>query len=292
MSTERIFIVGGTGNIGIKAVRDLLANNVPVTLYARNPQKVHSIFTDKSDLIRIVQGDYSDFSPLKKGIEGHTRLFLLINDFEGFVDYKRTIAEYGYAAGVKQILDISSLSVNGGWRTSFIGTNHYYAEKAMFEIPNRGALVTLRPGRFMSNLFHMARIATDGAVFDDVAPEATQDWISTNDIGAVAAVILQDDIQKHGDNVYTLIGDVVKPKEIAAICSRLLGRDIPYKQVTAVQKFHQLVKNHVPFGVAMDLVDNVKEEESGRINAVIEIILGRKPETLEEYLTANKEQFQ
>ncbi|KAI8048592.1 uncharacterized protein B0P05DRAFT_480984 [Gilbertella persicaria] len=288
MSPERVFIVGGTGNIGEKTVHDLLANNVPVTLYARNPEKVKSTFTVKSELISIVQGDYNDLSPLKKGVEGHTRLFLLIADFGVFVKTKQTIAEYAYAAGVKQIVDISSFTVNGGWRSSFIGSNHYLAERAIFEIPNRGAFVALRPGKFMSNLHSMARIATEGVLYDTDPADKPQTWISTNDIGAVAAVILQEDIQKHGDNTYTLNSDIATPAQVAAIISRLLGREIPFKQLSSAEHYHKLVGHHVPHSLAFDLCDNLKSIEETRVGAAVEVLTGRKPETLEEYLTANK----
>lgn len=93
----------------------------------------------------------------------------------------------------------------------------------MFDIPNRGHIVNLRPGSFMSNLLYTDRPLHSGKIFDTSDSNYPQGWISTNDIGAVVAVILCEDISKHGDAIYTLIGDVRTPAERAQILSCLLG---------------------------------------------------------------------
>ncbi|KAI8339813.1 hypothetical protein BD560DRAFT_450776 [Blakeslea trispora] len=287
-STERVFIIGGTGNIGVKTVNDLVANNVPVTLYARNPEKVKTTFTTNNNLIQVVKGDYSDLSPLKEGVKGHTRLFLLVSDFSRFAEIKREIAEYAYAAGVKQIVDISSFTVDHGWRRSYLGQEHYLGEKSVLDIPNRGKFVALRPGVFMSNLFWQSNVNTEGYICDDIPADQPQSWISPNDIGAVAAVILQGDANKYGDAVYGLHSDVVTPAERAAIFSKILGREIPYKQVTPIERYHKMVEHHTPPPIALDMVDNLVGSDMQRVTPCIEILTGKKPETLEHYLTTNK----
>ncbi|KAI8967061.1 hypothetical protein BDF20DRAFT_830116 [Mycotypha africana] len=290
MSTERVFFVGGTGNIGAKAVNDLLENKVAVTLYARNPEKVDTLFKNyaDSDLLKVVQGDYDDLTPLKDGIRGHTRLFLLIADFRNFPKTKETIAKYAYEAGVKQIVDISSFTVNMGWRQGMIGSNHYYGEKLIYDIPHRGYFVALRPGRFMSNLFNMIRPLTEGAYYSISPPDAPEGWVSPNDIGAVAAVILREDIHKHGDGVYMLTSDVMTANQVAETLSSLCGRDIPYKQITPVELYKKITSHGAPHLLAMDLVDGLATESLANVNACIEILTGRKPETLKEYLSNNK----
>ncbi|KAG1294060.1 hypothetical protein G6F66_005550 [Rhizopus arrhizus] len=143
-NNERVFIVGGTGNVGSRVVRNLIAKNIPVTLYARSPEKVNALFSG-NELVKTLQGDYDDLSPLKEGLKGHIRLFLLINDYTKFSQLKETIATYAYEAGVKQIVDISSLSVSFPWRSNMNGNMHRLGEEAILNIPNRGYVVALRP---------------------------------------------------------------------------------------------------------------------------------------------------
>jgi uncharacterized protein YbjT (DUF2867 family) len=292
-STDRVFILGGTGNIGTRVVQDLLAKKVPVTLYARTPSKVESLFPNHNGLINVVQGDYSDLTPLKASIKGHTRLFLLILGFKSFVEDKAEIAKIAYEAGVKQIVDISSFTVNMGWRTSLIGAKHDGAERAILNIPNRGYFVALRPGGFMSNmLYNDTPLKTGGKIFDSASPDCAQGWISTNDIGAVAAVVLSEDIEKHGDAVYSLTGDIRTPTERAQVLSRILGQDIKFIQVTSAQKYSKIMKTgYFTHQIAMDLCTGLDSYNDDRVTPEISILLGRDPETLEEYLTVNKSAY-
>lgn len=289
MSAERVFVVGGTGNIGTKCVNDLLEHNVAVTIYARNPTKAKELFAQGGDLVRIVQGDFTDLTPLKEGIQGHTRLFLLMGDYTTFVKSKETIARYAYEAGVQQVLDISSFSVNMGWRSSTIGSHHLRAEQAIFNIPNRQFFVALRPGRFMANHFAMFSPRKDGVIYDTLPADARIGWVSTEDIGAVAAVILREDVRKHGDAVYNLTSDVLTLKERAEVYTRILGQEVKYKVVEPAVLYHRLVNvAHYPHFVAVDLVDNLAVNRLDFVTPIIEILLGRKPQTFEQYMTENK----
>ncbi|KAK4510377.1 uncharacterized protein ATC70_004807 [Mucor velutinosus] len=288
-TTERIFIIGGTGNSGSKTVQDLISRNISVTLYARNPSKVTELFSE-NPLINVIQGDLADLAPLKEGLSGHTRLFLLYSNFEDFVEKKITIAKLAYAAGIKQILDISSITAGESWRSGYVGTIHRDAEQGILNIPNRGALVVLRPGRFMSNILTFERPSPDGVMYDTVNANETQGWISPNDIGAVAAAVLSEDINKHGDLVYELIGDVVSLDERSSITSRVLGRPIRYQKVSASSKYDQLMKTGMfPHGAAYNLAASIPTvPPTTTISLGISILIGREPETLEQYILSNK----
>ncbi|GAA5806162.1 hypothetical protein EDC94DRAFT_360369 [Helicostylum pulchrum] len=292
ISTERIFIIGGTGNIGSKAVQDLLSNKVALTLYARTPSKVEAMFPQSQNSINIVEGDLIDLTSFKQSIKGHTRLFLLLTNFNGFAQKKKEIAQIAYEAGVKQIVDISSFTVNLGWRTSYIGTTHFDAEKAIYDLPNRGKFVALRPGRFMTNALMADRPSADNKIFDSVDADSRYGYISTNDIGAVAAVVLTEDIEKHADSVYSLTGDMVSPNQRAQIVSDIVGRQISYQQITAAQKYHIIMGlGHYDHRMAMDLCGPLSSPDTSAVTPEISILLGREPETLKEFLNANKSAF-
>jgi len=291
MSTERVFFVGGTGSIGSKTVKGLLKKNIPVTLYARDPEKVATLF-NKNSLVSVVQGDYSDLSALKAGIQGHSRLFLLIHDLINFVRLKTEIAKIAYESGVKQIVDISSFTSARGWRTSGIATIHYEAERAIYDIPNRGRFVALRPGRFMSNCHLLFDKPTpDGKLFDTAPPNHPQSWISANDISDIAALVLSEDLLRHGDTVYELYSYVCTPTERAEILSRVTGRKITYHQISPVEQYHQIMKSgRVPHFIAYDLSCSAYDD-AAYVSKGIEILLGRPPQTLEEYLIPHKDEI-
>ncbi|KAG1056963.1 hypothetical protein G6F43_001184 [Rhizopus delemar] len=289
---ERIFIVGGTGNIGSRAVRNLIAKDIPVTLYARNPEKVNALFSG-NELVKTLQGDYNDLSPLKEGLKNHSRLFLLIGDFNKFSETKKTIATYAYEAGVKQIVDISSLNASFPWRSNFIGNAHRSAEEAMLNISNRGYLVALRPGRFMSNLV-VFEVPHNDVVASSTEPDIPEGWISPNDIGDVAAVILTEDIEKHKDAVYELNGDVVTPAQRTDIFSRVVGRPFTYKKISVAERYNIFTSlGHASHDVAFAVCTSSATIDSllPAVTDGMEILLGRKPETLEKYIFDNKDHF-
>jgi uncharacterized protein YbjT (DUF2867 family) len=290
MSSERVFILGGTGNVGSKIVADLLSHNIPVTLFARSPEKVATLFTDKQELITVVQGDTSNIEPLKDALKGHTRLFLMLGDFKAFVHIKKTIAQYAYDNGVQQIVDLSSSTVNAGWRVSPIGAFHADAEKAILEIPNRGAFVALRPGRYMSNIFRQDPVITTGKIVDVIDPEKIIPWISPNDIAAVASVILRDDVSKHGDAVYSLFGHPVGNRERAEIMSRLVGKPVTYQRIPPLVRYKALLSFGFPHALSAYFSSN-GDEGANSINYYIQILLEREPETLEQFLSANLDQI-
>ncbi|KAI8144909.1 hypothetical protein BJV82DRAFT_606665 [Fennellomyces sp. T-0311] len=288
-TSERIYIVGGTGTIGTVAVKELLKKGVAVTLYARSPAKAQTLFPNEPNLT-VVEGDINDLKPLEESITGHTRLFLLVSDLVKFTKLKTAIAQKAYAGGVKQIVDISSFASGYPWRSSPIGIIHQEAEQNILNIPDRGAFVALRPGRFMSNILwqDIHPIKAANTIVDTQEPGHVQGWISPNDIGLTAANILQELIEKHGDSVYNLIGDVISLKDRAELLSKILGRTIVYTKATPEEQYKNFTQTiGFPHIIAFSFL-NAESPYGERVTPGFSILLGRAPETLAQYLEANK----
>lgn len=218
---------------------------------------------------------------------------LLAQGLEATVHIKKTIATYAYASGAKQVIDISTSAVNLGWRASTIGSVHYYAEKAIFDIPNGGSFVTLRPGWFASNIIHDQRPIASQAFLTTALIDFQKGYISPNDIGAVAATILREDVAKHADAVYTLTGEVVTSGQVVKSLSRVTGTQVAYQQITATESYNNLIATGwIPHLLALDLTEHASLESSPFVTPIIKILLGRKPETVEEYLARNKDRIQ
>lgn len=285
-STERIYILGATGNVGRVATLALLKNKVHVTVLVRNVDKAKELFPDQQNLT-VIQGDYDDLTPFRNSIAGHTRLLLSIADLVRFKEIKRAFAEISYAAGIKQIVDISSSYIEFPRHTCWLGQQAWEAEEAIRSIPHRGTFVCLRPTRFMSNVFiwgDLNTIKAHDALFDARPEDHPVDYISPRDIGALAAIILQDAIDKHGDMAYDMKGDVLTGTQKAELFSRILGRSIRY-QVVSPQQVYQTLAQHVPHPFAYSIAI---QRERGVKTVGLSILLGREPETFEEYLTSVK----
>ncbi|ORZ03157.1 hypothetical protein BCR43DRAFT_482839 [Syncephalastrum racemosum] len=286
---ERIYVLGATGNIGIKAVQDLLRNNKQVTILVRDPTKAVSLFGENSKLA-VVQGDYDDLSPFKNSIKGHDRLMLLVADLRRMCAIKTAFAEIAYAAGVKQIVDISSWTVAAPWRGNFIANAHRSAEENIVAIKNRGTFVALRPSRFMASMFYIDvhTIKKANAIIGTGEGDVPEPWISTNDIGALAAIVLQDPIDMHGDMVYEMVGQMMTSIERAQLLTKVLGREIQYRKVSAQECYANLrYQTGFPHALAYTIANT---STRGDVKTKgLPILLGREPETMEVYLQANKD---
>ncbi|KAI8089040.1 uncharacterized protein BX664DRAFT_332023 [Halteromyces radiatus] len=292
-NNERILVIGATGNIGKKLVQELTDRKVATTIYVRNPIKAKDLFGSVSDdYLTVVQGDFDDLTPLKEALPGHTRLFLLVPAFNGLPRNKKNIASLAYEAGVEQIVDLSSLGASLPSRTIFLGREHQLAEDAILELAHhhssdkRRTVVNLRPGRFTSNLLAYDR-PTQNEFIGLVDAQVPQTWISPNDIAIVAANILTDDIDKHGDAVYELLGDAVTGAQTAEILTRVLGRPYTYKQISAWEKYQLASQSGmIPHRIIYDLI--TISDSSFKVTPGLTVLLnGNAPETLEAYITAN-----
>ncbi|OZJ01758.1 hypothetical protein BZG36_05522 [Bifiguratus adelaidae] len=151
MADNKIYVIGATDNIGRRLVQALLKENIPTTVYTRNPDKARAKFGHASTL-NIVKGDYEDLDAFTESITGHTRLYLMVADVHNTPEIKVAVSKIAYGSGVRQVVDVSSRGASWPWRTSYIGHMHRLSEEGIFAIPNRGHYVALRPSGFMTNI--------------------------------------------------------------------------------------------------------------------------------------------
>ncbi|KAI9261558.1 hypothetical protein BDA99DRAFT_511742 [Phascolomyces articulosus] len=291
---ERIFVLGSTGNVGSVVVNELLKNNIPVTAYTRSPQKFKETEEKQKGLLTVIQGDYIDLTPFHQAIQGHTRLFLLVPDMEDMGDIKITLGEKAYEAGVKQIVDVSVQTT--AWREYQALLPHQEAETALFHSvhrkKNKGRLVSLRPSNFMSNLLFVSDTIQHKHSFMDAAgPDEYQEYISPLDIGQVAARVLMDPVEKHGDTGYELIGDVKTPQQRATLLSKLLGRTIRYEQVAPQVVYDMYLQLGLGHALSFCAASYQAKNNLPTVSRGLSILLGRDPESVEEWYKRNKDAF-
>ncbi|KAJ1678671.1 hypothetical protein EV182_003579 [Spiromyces aspiralis] len=73
MSTEKIYVVGGTGNSGQKVIRDLVKQGVPTTAFVGDRARAERVLGMASHLEFVVR-DYDNLDAFERSIEGHTHL--------------------------------------------------------------------------------------------------------------------------------------------------------------------------------------------------------------------------
>lgn len=115
-NNKKITVIGGTGNLGIPVVKNLLSLGFPVKVIARNLRKAEQIFGHLPNL-EIVEGDLSDKSSLKNALQGTTYLYLNLSTQATNLDIpfateregiQNIVASVDHAT-IKQIIMISGL---------------------------------------------------------------------------------------------------------------------------------------------------------------------------------------
>ncbi|KAJ2960236.1 hypothetical protein NQZ79_g4356 [Umbelopsis isabellina] len=291
MTSGKVYVLGATGGVGTPVVKELLKRGVSTTVLVRNPSKAHKLFGE-NDNLTVVQGDYTNVDAFKNSIGGHERLFLLVSDMDAMPKIKVTFSKIGYEAGVKQVVDVSSGSVSGSWRQNVVAAAHYYSEKGIYELPNRGYYVALRPTAFFTNHFFGddKTIRFKGIITGAEEANNGSAWISPNDIAHLAVNIMTEPVEQHVDMVYDMTSQRLSGNERAAVISRVLGKEIKYVQVPFEQAYKNFLEfAHVPHSMAYGILDGSAENYS--VNHGLSTVLHREPETLEQWLTNNKDAF-
>jgi uncharacterized protein YbjT (DUF2867 family) len=288
---SKVYVIGATGGVGNQLVKVLLSRGIQTTVLVRDPSKAAGLFGESENLA-VVQGDYTNTESFEKSIVGHERLFLMVSDLVHMASIKINYAKLAYAAGVKQIVHLSSGSVSGPWRQNHIATLHYRAETAIFDLPERGSYVALRPTSFFSNHFFgdNMTIKYKNSIFGSKNPDTKIPWVSPTDIAELAANVLSEPIEKHGDMVYEMTTVMLSGKERAEILSGVLGKEINYVQIPLEAEYEAYIeKAHMPHILAYGFVDaNMSIYD---VNEALPIVLHRRPETLKAWVEANKDKF-
>ncbi|KAI8149100.1 hypothetical protein BJV82DRAFT_663435 [Fennellomyces sp. T-0311] len=127
----------------------------------------------------------------------------------------------------------------------------------------------------------MNSIKTANVIVDKVDLETGRQCILSNDIGLVAADILQDPIEKHDDAVYEMIGDIVPMKDCAGLLIKALGREISYIRATLVDMYHRTIEKCFPLILAYDFPMYLRIPN--QVTSGLSILIGREPVTLAQW---------
>lgn len=289
---SKVFVIGATGQLGAAVVEGLLEKKVTVTAYVRDASKAEKTL-GKSDNLNVVQGGYDDLDVFQAAIAGHERLFLMVQSFTNMRDIKYAFAKIAYEAGVNQIVDISSTQeMAPAWRSNAVCESHRMCEEAIINIPNRGKYVALRPSFFFSNHFmgDIHTIRNGNVILGCNPPNEKRMWISPTDISALAVNVLTESIEHHNDCTYEMTSEALSGDERAQILSKVIGKEIKYVQRSALEEYKAYVSVGMPHDTAYSFVEYYPQGQ-GHITRGLPILLGRDPESLEEWLGKNKQAF-
>jgi uncharacterized protein YbjT (DUF2867 family) len=225
-----ILVTGATGKQGGAAVRHLRQRGFPVRALTRNPDKPSARELMKNGA-EVARGDMENAASLASALEDVYGVFAVHTPYESGVEAElrggKNLASAAQRAGVSHFV---YSSVGSADRQT--GIPHFDSK---FQIEEHVRAIglphsILRPAFFMENLLGMAGMIREGKLALPLKPDRKLQMIAVDDIGAFAAMAIEHR-QKWLGRALDLAGDEITMNDLAALLSRVMGREVRYSQV-------------------------------------------------------------
>lgn len=286
---ETILVTGATGTIGNEVIEALSAENVRVRA------GVHSII--KGDRFRVfpnvdlVKIDFSRPESLRVAYTGVTRVFQVTPNIENQVEAEKQLIDEAKLTGVKQIVKLSASGADAEPGIQ-LGRRHREAEKYLESsgIP----YVILRPTSFMQNFitYQGASILQEGKIYLPLGTGKVS-YIDANDIAAVATKVLTQ--PGYDSRILELTGpEAISVTEVAAILSRVSGREITYVDVPEEAARQAMQNQHMPdwmVDAMLELNSILKAGYGATVTNTVEQVTGRPARTFKQFAQDNAHCF-
>ncbi len=239
MNTAKILITGATGDTGGYAIEQLLHKGNQVRALVHRPDDRSKRLAEKG--VEVVAGDYLDLDAMRAAVQGVRRAYFVYPIRPGIIQATAYFAQAAREAGVEAIVNMSQISAREDAK-SHAARDHWVAER-VFDWS--GVAVThLQPTFFAEWLLYFAAMVKAGTL---AVPFGTGKHapVAAEDQARVIVGVLENPAPHRG-KVYPLFG----PKEythaeIAQVLSRVLGKDVRYKQVT-IEQLQQMRASRSP----------------------------------------------
>ena len=291
--TETLLVTGAAGQLGRSVIRYLLdTHKVPpakIIATTRNPESVADLAA-RGVVVRAA--DFNDATSLENAFKGADRV-LIISTSDLDLKTGRRLKQHEAAvaaakkAGVSHLLYTSMPNPEPVSPVLFAG-DHYGTEQA---IKASGIPYTIfRNGWYQENLFLALPHAIASGKWYSSAGDGRIAHGARDDMAAAIAAGLASGTKE--SNIYTLTGPhAYTTSEIATLVTEVTGKPLEVIQLPDEALTEGVKAAGLPEDFARIIVSFDANTRSGRIAMVtdaVETLSGRKPQTLKQFLEANK----
>jgi len=283
-----ITIVGATGNVGSKTVKNLLGKGHSLKLIARHVDKLQQFAGEQGVSIHAGDSLSSEFlSDIFKGSDAVLLMMPADMQAENIAAYQDRLGEAQIEAvkksGVKKVLFLSSV---GGHTEDHTGIVAGLArqEVRLKELQNVDVLI-LRPSYFMENLLgNISIIKNMGVNGSSLLGEKSFPIIATNDVAKVAAEKLND-LTWTGKTVLPLLGPKnYNMNEVTKVLGDAINKpDLSYVHFPYEQAKQAMLQWGISDSVAKAFVGLTEGINIGRFDTEQRDAYSTTPTTIEDF---------
>jgi len=286
---SKILITGATGHLG-KAVTEFLLQKTDaagISVLVRNAAKAED-FKTKGVEVRV--GDYNDPASLRTAFQGIDKLYLVSSDdLENRAQQQENAVKAAQEAGVKHVVYTSFQRKNESDTSpiAFLASSHLHTEHVL---KASGLTYTLLQHALYADVIPMfagEKLLETKTIFLP-AGEGKTTFATRTDMAEAGAIVLLDETGKFDNQSIELAGsEAVSWEQIAGIISQITGETVTYTSPSVADFTAALTQAGVPalyIGMFAGFGQAISQGEFEKANGELESLLGRKPETVEEYL--------
>jgi uncharacterized protein YbjT (DUF2867 family) len=218
MTQSSILVVGATGQLGTRLVRQLAAAGVKPRAVVRSREKGEAI----ASLATPVLGDLMAPETLTEAFRGVERVFIVAPPRPEMQALERNAIDAAVTAGAKRIVYLSNFVAKEGEEDLHVHVHGLHQQLvAMLGVD----WTVLRPTRYMTSVPFVWRSVLNQGLLLEAGGAGTMSFIDPDDVAAIAVKALTED--SHVGQTYMLTSeDACTAADLAGLLSRYLGRKI------------------------------------------------------------------
>ena len=284
-----LLITGAAGRTGNHAARLLLERGHRVRALVRR-------FDDRAAELRdrgaeVIVGDLKRIDDVRRAAEGSRAAYFVYPIGPGLLEATATFAQAAHEAGVAAVVNMSQISARRD-AESDAARIHWLAERVLDWSPL--AVTHLRPTFFAEWFIFFGGSLRDEGVLRLPFGDGRHAPITAEDQGRVIAAVLEHP-DEHAGQIYPLFGAVeMNHYQIAEAISRALERPVRYEPADIGAWVEDIQAHGFPSFLAQHLSKVAVDYQNGIFagtNDIVERVGGKKPMTVEQFVTANRAAF-
>ncbi|MFI6512032.1 NAD(P)H-binding protein [Streptosporangium sp. NPDC050855] len=272
-TSEKILVIGATGNIGGHLVSLLAEAAVPVRAMTRDPRRA-----ELPGGVEVVRGDLTEPETLEAALKGVGAVFLLWPSFSaaGAEAVVEVIARHA-----RRVVYVSAFSVRDGDEAV---QNGVWGEVEELLRRSGTEWTFLRAGGFATNTLAWADEIRNGGVVRAPYAGAARSLVHEADIADVAFLALTQ--EGHGGRSYVLTGpEVITQADQLRVIGEVIGRPLRFEEQPRQEAREQMIAawgDPAVVDASLDYWASIVTEPEP-VSADVEEVTGRPARTFREW---------
>lgn len=218
MKDENILIVGGTGKLGTRLIRQFAAAGLKPRALVRSREKGEAI----ASLVTPVLGDLMVPGTLVKAFREAERVFILAPPSPEMETLERNAIDAAVAAGARRIVYLSNFAATEGDEDRFV---HIHGLHQRLVTTLDMDWTVLRPTRFMTSVPFVWSSILKQDLLLEAGGSGIMSFFDPDEAAEIALKALTED--HHAGQTYQLTSeDAYTAADLAKLLSRVLGREL------------------------------------------------------------------